>query len=115
MLEHYRGSGAFTELSYSNTMCAGLRLDVGGIYLVATNSPAPSIELDTFASPILQLSGASSVEPEVIVRASDTIKRLKAALSGKGNFQISGWGARQGLSRELPPPPVPPPAELDEQ
>ncbi len=113
MLNHYRGSGDFTELRYVNTSCSGLRIDVGGIYLIATNSTAPLIELNSSAAPILQLSGAFPHDPEVVLRVNSTIKRLMAALRGTDSFEISTHQTRQGMSRYSPPPRVPRPDEVD--
>src|SRR5262245_46881663 len=46
VLRKYRESGDdFQWLTYTNTVCQGRRLDVGGIYVIATNSSAPLIEL----------------------------------------------------------------------
>ena len=42
VLRKYRESGDdFQWLTYINTVCQGRRLDVGGIYLIATNSSPP--------------------------------------------------------------------------
>lgn len=115
VLKHYRGSGAFTELEYVNTQCSGLRIDVGGIYLIATNSAAPSIELNALSAPILQLTGAFPVDPELVLRTNHTILRLLAALRGKDSFQVTTDQARQGLSRYDPPPRVPHPDEFTDE
>lgn len=115
VLKHYRGSGDFTELRYVNTQCAGLRMDVGGIYLIATSASAPSIELQSSAAPILQLSGAFPIDPELVVRANPTVERLMLALRGQGSFQITSEPARQGFYRYGPPPRVPHPDEFTDE
>ena len=87
VLKHYRGSGEFREIKYNNSPCSGLRIDVGGIYVIATNSLAPIIELNSGAAPILHLSGFYTFGPDVVLRVSDTVKRLEAALRGDGTFR----------------------------
>jgi hypothetical protein len=113
VLRKYRETtGDYQWLRYENTLCHGRRLDVGGIYLVATNSSPPFIELSPTDESILQLSGAYPHDPEMVLRSSHPIERLHAALSGNGDFKISTTGSKLGMSRELPPPYVPPPEEL---
>jgi hypothetical protein len=113
VLKHFRGSGEFTYLTYRNDRCSGLRIDVGGIYLIATNSTAPTIELSVYAAPILHLSGFFTFDPDVVLRVSPTVKQLEAALRGEGTFAITTDSARRDMSTFGPPPPVPPPEELD--
>src|SRR5262245_11219908 len=56
VLRKYRDAGDdFQWLTYTNTVCQGRRLDVGGIYLAATNSSAPVIELAASDQTILEL------------------------------------------------------------
>lgn len=57
VLKHHRGSGQFVDIKYINSRCSGLRIDVGGVYLIATNSLTPTIELNSHAPPILHVSG----------------------------------------------------------
>ncbi|MFL6577285.1 MAG: hypothetical protein ACJ8MR_11760, partial [Povalibacter sp.] len=52
VLKRFRGSGQFDAIRYINTRCYGLRLDVGGIYLIATNSAGSLIELESYSAPI---------------------------------------------------------------
>jgi hypothetical protein len=108
VLKHFRGSGQFLALKFVNTRCAGLRIEVGGIYLIATRSPTQTIELNPTAAPILPLSGFP-FDPELVLRHSDTVKRLEAALLGDSSFAITTEAARQKMSTFDPPPPVPPP------
>lgn len=115
VLKHYRGSGDFTELTYLNTQCAGLRMDVGGVYLIATNSPAPTIELKASAAPILQLTGAFPLDPDYVLRGHPTVKQLMLALRGQGSFQITNVPNREGFSRYGPPPRVPHPDEFKDE
>jgi hypothetical protein len=109
VLKKYRESGDdFQWLTYINTVCQGRRLDVGGIYLVATNSSGPLIELAPTDETLLDLSG-STLNPEYLLGASPTIKALLAALSGNGDFKLRNEATTLGMQRELPPPEVPPP------
>jgi hypothetical protein len=113
VLRKYRESGDdFQWLTYTNTVCQGRRLDVGGIYLIATNSSAPLIELAPSDQTILELSGAYPFNPDDLLRASPTIKALVAALSGNGDFKLSTKETTLRMFRELPPPAVPPPEGL---
>jgi hypothetical protein len=113
VLRKYRESGDdFQSLTYINTVCQGRRLDVGGIYLIATNSSAPLIELASSDQTILELSGAYPFNPDYLLRASPTIKALLAALSGNGDFKLSTKETTLRMHRELPPPEVPPPEGL---
>lgn len=110
VLRKYRESGDdFQWLTYSNTVCQGRRLDVGGIYLVATNSSGPLLELAPSDQTILELSGAYPFNPDYLLGASPTIKALLAALSGNGDFKLSNKETTLRMHRELPPPEVPPP------
>ena len=110
VLKKYRQSGdEFQSLTYMNTMCNGRRLDIGGIYLVATNSSGPLIELAQSDETILELSGAYPFIPDYLLGASPTIKALLAALSGDGDFKLSNEQTTLRMRRELPPPEVPPP------
>ncbi|MBB6092286.1 hypothetical protein HNQ60_001132 [Povalibacter uvarum] len=116
VLKHYRGSARFTELRYLNSMCGGLRMDVGGIYLIATNSPGPSIELNVLEAPVLQIRGPYPADPEVVLRLDASVKRLMAALQGEADFQITTPAARYGLQRDTQPPPrVPHPDEFKDE
>jgi hypothetical protein len=114
VLRHYRGAGNFTELHYANTICAGLRIDVGGIYLIAVNANGPSIELNPFKAAILQLTGTNPFDPDYVLRTHPTAKRLEEALRADGNFQIATMNAQAGLVRETCPPPVPPPESFND-
>jgi hypothetical protein len=106
VLRKYRESkDDFLWVRFDNTMCHGRRLDVGGIYLNATNSSAPLIELGPADGLIVQLAGAFPFDPEYILRGSPTINRLLEALSGKGDFDIGTDVERWSMSRELAPPP----------
>jgi hypothetical protein len=109
VLKKYRESGdEFEWLTYTNTVCQGRRLDVGGIYLIATNSSGSLIELAPSDQTLLDLSG-SPLNPENLLSASPTIKALLAALSGNGDFKLRNNVTTQRMQRELPPPEVPPP------
>jgi hypothetical protein len=109
VLKKYRESGEdFQWLTYINTVCQGRRLDVGGIYLVATNSSGPLIELAPSDETLLDLSG-SPLNPDYLLGASPTIKALVAALSGNGDFKLRNEATTLRMQRELPPPEVPPP------
>lgn len=109
VLRKYRESGDdFEWLTYTNTVCHGRRLDVGGIYLVATNSSGPLIELAQSDQTLLDLSG-SPLHPDYLLQASPTIKALLAALSGDGDFKLRNVVTTQRMSREGPAPEVPPP------
>jgi hypothetical protein len=113
VLRTYRGaSDDFQWLTYTNTVCQGRRLDVGGIYLVATNSSPPLLELAPSDQTILELSGATPFNPDYLLGASPTIKALLAALSGNGDFKLSNRVTTLRMQRELPPPEVPPPEGL---
>lgn len=113
VLRKYRESGDdFQWLTFTNTICHGRRLDVGGIYLIATNSSPPLIELAPADESILELSGAYPFNPDYLLRASPTIKGLLAALSGNGDFKLSTKETTLRMQRELPPPEVPPPEGL---
>lgn len=109
VVKHFRGSTDFSEMTYANTVCSGLRIDVGGIYLIATSSAGPAIELHSGAAPILQLAGPFPHDPDLVLKTSHTIKLLIAALRGERSFEISSDEARQGMSRYTPPPSVPKP------
>ena len=109
VLKHYRGSGEFTDLKYGNDHCSGLRINVGGIYLIATSSTASTIELSSYAAPILHLAGFFTFDPDAVLRFSATVKKLEAALSGDGTFAITTDFARQDMSTFTAPPRVPPP------
>ena len=110
VLKHFRESSDFDEITYTNTYCAGLRVEVGGIYILATNSTTSTIEINSYAAPILHLSGHYTFEPEQVLRAyKDVIERLEAAIRGQGTFEITTPALREELSTERPPPPVPPP------
>ena len=115
VLRHYRGAGNFTELRYVNTSCVGLRIDIGGIYLIAVDENGPSIDLTSRKASILQLSGSFPVPLDYILRAHPTVQRLESALRGDTGFEVSTSAARIGLVRELPPPPVPPPEDLGDE
>lgn len=115
VLKHYRGSAEFRDIKYGNSRCSGLRIDVGGIYVIATNSLAPTIELSSGAAPILHLSNFFTFDPDLVLRLSDTIKQLEAALRGDGTFAITTAATRQEMSIFSPPPPVPPPEKEDGQ
>ena len=109
VLKKYRESGDdFEWLTYTNTVCQGRRLDVGGIYLVATNSSGPVIELAPSDQTLLDLSG-TPLNPDFLLRASPTIQALLAALSGNGDFKLRNDVTTLRMQRELPPPEVPPP------
>jgi len=113
VLRTYRGaSDDFQWLTYTNTVCQGRRLDVGGIYLVATNSSPPLLELAPSDQTILEVSGATPFNPDYLLGASPTIKALLAALSGNGDFKLSNRVTTLRMQRELPPPEVPPPEGL---
>jgi hypothetical protein len=113
VLREYRGPGEdFQWLTFTNTLCYGRRLDVGGIYLIATNSSAPLIELAPADQTILELSGAYPFNPDHLLRISPTIKRLLAALSGNGDFKLRTNETTLRMQRDLPPPEVPPPEGL---
>jgi hypothetical protein len=113
VLRRYRESGDdFQWLTYTNTACQGRRLDVGGIYLIATNSSAPLIELAPSDQTLLDVSGGSTLNPDTLLRVSPTIKALLAALSGNGDFKLSTRVTTLRMQRELPPPEVPPPEGL---
>src|SRR6185312_6157003 len=86
----------------------GRRLDVGGIYLVATNSSGPVIELAPSDQTLLDLSG-TPLNPDSLLRASPTIQALLAALSGNGDFKLRNDVTTLRMQRELPPREVPPP------
>lgn len=109
VLKSYRGAGQFKDMTYANNLCSGLRIDVGGIYLIATDSAAPTIELNSQAAPILHLSSFFTFDPDVTLRSDRTLQQLEAALRGDGTFQITTPDLRQGMSTFGPPPPVPPP------
>lgn len=115
VLKHYRGSGQFVDIKYSNSRCSGLRIDVGGIYLVATNSLTPTIELNSHAAPILHVSGFFTYDPDVVLRLSDVVRRLEAALRGDGTFAITTSATRREMSTLSSPPHVPPPEEGNEE
>jgi hypothetical protein len=106
VLKHYRGYANFTEVKFRNTICAGLRIDVGAIYVIATNSEEETIELNPFAAPILHLAGFFTFDPAVVLRSSRTIKRLEAALRGEGDFAITTREAREQMSTVGPPPSI---------
>lgn len=114
VLKHYRGSRQFTDLNYHNDHCAGLRINVGGIYLIATSAMTPTIELNPHAAPILHLSGFFTFDPNVVLRLSQTVKQLEAALRGDRTFAITTDSTRQDMSMLTDPPPVPPPLEVQE-
>jgi hypothetical protein len=110
VLRKYRESGDdFQWLTFTNSICHGRRLDVGGIYLVATNSTPPLIELGPANESILELSGAFPFNPDFLLRTSPTIKSLLAALSGHGDFSLSTTQTKLRMTRELPVPAPPPP------
>jgi hypothetical protein len=110
VLRKYRESGdEFESLKFTNSMCHGRRLDVGGIYLIATNASPPLIELAPSDASILELSGAYPFNPDYLLRVSPTIKGLVAALSGNGDFKLANKETTLRMQRELPPPEVPPP------
>lgn len=115
VLKHYRGSGKFVDIKYSNSRCSGLRIDVGGVYLIATNSLTPTIELNSHAAPILHVSGFFTYDPDVVLRLSDVVRRLEAALRGDDAFAITTAATRREMSTFSPPPHVPPPEEGNEQ
>ena len=112
VLKHYRGAGDFTELTYTNSTCAGLRIDIGGIYLVATSSPAPSISLNSAAAPLLFLRGPSPYDTQAILENSGSIQKLESALRGEGTFEITTTNDWLPMVTELPAPPVPAPEEV---
>lgn len=114
VLKHYRGSRQFTDLNYRNDRCSGLRINVGGIYLIATSALTPTIELNPTAAPILHLSGFFTFDPDVVLRLSQTVKQLEAALRGEGSFAITTDATRRDMSMLTAPPPVPPPLETQE-
>ncbi|HMN44053.1 MAG TPA: hypothetical protein PKE27_05755 [Povalibacter sp.] len=113
VLKHYRGSGRFEDIRYTNSRCGGLHIDVGGIYLIATNSQTPTIELRADEAPIVALTGFFTFDPQPVLRLSDTVKQLEAALRGDGTFAITTDASRQQLSIFDPAPPVPPPEPID--
>lgn len=115
VLKHFRGSGRFTRISYHNDDCAGLRLNVGGIYLIATNARSPDIELESHDAPILYLAGFFTFDPDLVLRLSDTVKQLEAAIRGDGTFAITTDANRLDMRTDSPPPPVPPPADPDDE
>lgn len=109
VLRNYRNSGQdFQWLTYTNTACHGRSLDVGGLYLIATNSVEPVIELAPSDHAILELS-AFPLDPDYVLRNNATIKGLLAALTGNGDFKLSTKETTMRMKRELPPPEVPPP------
>ena len=116
VLKHYRGSGRFTGIKYYSGYCAGLHLDVGGIYLIAANALGPIIELPVYEAPILHLSyGMRTFDPDVVLKLSSTVRQLEVALRGDGTFQITTEATRRGLSPDDPVvPPVPPPEPPDQ-
>jgi len=114
VLKHFRGSGEFTDIKYLNSRCGGLRLDVGAIYLIATNAAPPTIELNTLAPSILHLP-FFAFDPELVLRVSPTVKQLEAALKGEGTFDLTTEATTREMSIFTPPPPVPPPVDGDEQ
>jgi hypothetical protein len=109
VLKHYRGSGEFVDIKFRNDRCGGLRIDVGGIYLIATTSAQPTIELNSHAAPILHLSGFFTFDPDAVLRLSNTIKQLEAALRGDGTFAITTDITRRQMSTFTPPPDTPRP------
>lgn len=109
VLKHYRGASQFDDIKYSNGRCSGLRIDVGGIYLIATNSSEPTIELSSHAAPILHLSGYFTFDPDLVLRISYPVKQLEAALRGEGTFAITSAATRREMSTISPSPPAPPP------
>jgi hypothetical protein len=113
VLKHYRGSGRFEAIRYANTNCAGLRIDVGGIYFIATSSQTPVIELDSYSAPVVALTGLFTFDPQLVLRLSDTAQRLEAALRGDGTFALTTAASRERMSILDPAPPVPPPAPVD--
>ena len=115
VLKHYRGSGEFTDIKYWNSRFGGLRLDVGGIYLIATSLQSTTLDLNTPAAPILHLSGFFTFDPDLVLRLSPTVKQLEAALKGEGTFELTTDATTREMSIFTPPPPVPPPVEADEQ
>ena len=115
VLKHFRGSGDFTDISYFNSRCGGLRLDVGGIYLIATNLQSTTLPLNTPAAPILHLSGFFTFDPELVLRISPTVKQLEAALKGEGSFALTTEATTKEMSIFTPSPPAPPPEATDGQ
>lgn len=111
VLKHYRGSRQFTDLTYENDHCWGLRINVGGIYLIATSATTSTIDLSSQAAPILHVSGYFTFHPDAVLKLSHTVKQLEAALRGEGTFAITTDSARQDMSMDTPPPTVPPPLE----
>lgn len=109
VLKHFRGSDTFSEITYANSSCWGLRLDVGGMYIIATNQHGPTIPLSTSAPTILHLSGLFTFQPELVLKYSNVVQRLEAALRGDGSFPIGTDAERLGMSTFSPPPPVPRP------
>jgi hypothetical protein len=73
----------------------------------------PTIELTAYAAPILHLSGFFTFDPDAVLRLSDTVKKLEAALRGDGTFAITTDSTRQDMSTLTAPPPVPPPQGRD--
>jgi hypothetical protein len=111
VLKHYRGSTPFEEIKYENSRCAGLRIDVGGVYLLATNSSGPTIELSTLEAPILHLSGFFTFDPALVMKYHRTVQQLEAALRGEGTFAITTPATRREMSTVTDSPPAPPPED----
>jgi hypothetical protein len=114
VLKKYRDAGQdFQWLTYTNTICDGRRLDVGDVYLIATNSVEPLIELAHSDQAILHLSGGYfPFNPDYLLRDSPTLKGLAAALNGTGDFKLSTPATTLLMERGLPPPDVRPPAGM---
>jgi hypothetical protein len=85
------------------------------MYIIATNSSAPTIELNSGNAPILHLSGLFTFDPDLVLRLSETVKQLEAALRGERTFAITTFAARREMSIFGPDPPVPPPEKTDSQ
>jgi hypothetical protein len=85
------------------------------MYVIATNSSGPTIELNSGNAPILHLSGLFTFNPDIVLRLSETVKQLEAALRGEGTFAITSLAARREMSIFTPPPPVPPPEKTNSQ
>lgn len=111
VLKHYRGSGRFETIRYRNTNCSGLRIEVGGIYFIATNSQMPTIELDSHNPPVVAMTGFFTFDPQRVLKLSHTAQRLEAALRGDGTFALTTDASRARMSTFDPPPPVPPPGD----
>ncbi len=109
VLKHFRGTAEFLELKYRNDSCYGLHIDVGGIYLTATDKQETTLELHAYDAPILPINGFFTFDPRVVLRVSNTVKQLEAALRGERSFDLTTPADRAALSTEGPAPFVPPP------